>query len=42
MERKEIVNHKGFFIDIGGNVYDASGNKRNTYLNNDGYISVSI
>ena len=42
MERKEIPDSVGFTIDRKCNVFDSDGNKRNTYVNGDGYITASI
>jgi hypothetical protein len=42
MNRKHIPGTTGFQADRDGNIYDAFGRKRNTYLNGDGYVTASV
>ncbi|MDD2819187.1 MAG: HNH endonuclease signature motif containing protein [Candidatus Nanopelagicales bacterium] len=42
MERKKIPFSNDFYVDTDGNVYGVDGNKRNTCVNGDGYITVNI
>ncbi|EKD89566.1 MAG: hypothetical protein ACD_33C00045G0033 [uncultured bacterium] len=42
MERKKIPFSKNFYINTNGDVFDEKGNKRKTYINGDGYITVTI
>lgn len=42
MERKKIAFSENFYIDTDGNVFDSKGDKRNTSVNGDGYVTVNV
>lgn len=42
MDRKKIPNTENFHINQNGDVFDPNGSKRKTYVNGDGYRTVSV